>query len=138
MMRKTIIVLATSLGMGMTQMSTDVLAVPRGAGSVGAMHGISAPGPSMRGGVVHGPAMAGPMNSPRFTGPTKFGSNHWSGDWGHRHHRFHRNFAFAAVPFAVGAYAAYDSCYTWRRVWTPWGWSWSRVYACDYPYYYDY
>jgi hypothetical protein len=38
---------------------------------------------------------------------------------------FRRSFAFAASPFIVG-----DSCTIVRRVWTPWGWRWHRVWAC--------
>lgn len=58
-----------------------------------------------------------------------------------RHHHRGRNFAFAAVPFGFydGYYNdyAYDydyDCYRTRRVHTPWGWRWRRVYVCDYPY----
>jgi hypothetical protein len=65
------------------------------------------------------------------TGGVNFArSGSWSG--GHRFHRF-RNRAFVGAPFA---YAAYDSCYRWRHVWTHWGWRLRRVYVCDYPYVY--
>jgi hypothetical protein len=41
-----------------------------------------------------------------------------------RHHRFR---------FFPGFYAASyidDDCYFARRVWTPWGWRWRRVWVC--------
>jgi hypothetical protein len=134
-MRKSMIVLVTSLGLGVTQIPADGLAASHGMsmGSVGAMRGSSGSQPSMNS-AAHGPSMTGSINSSKFAGPTSSGSMHWSGNWRFRHHRFHHRFAFA-VPFAVGAYAAaYDSCYRLHRVWTPWGWRWHRVYVCDYGY----
>jgi hypothetical protein len=41
------------------------------------------------------------------------------------HHRFHNRFAFVGVPYA----SDYD-CFVVRRVWTPWGWSWRRIWVC--------
>ena len=38
---------------------------------------------------------------------------------------FRHRFVFAASPFIVD-----DSCTIVRRVWTPWGWRWHRVWAC--------
>ena len=48
------------------------------------------------------------------------------GSFHHRffHHRFNR-FVFVGAPFAYGAYAAYDGC--WSRVWTPYGLQWVNV-----------
>lgn len=48
-----------------------------------------------------------------------------------RHHhafffRHHRHFAFIGAPFAFG-----DDCVVIRRVWTPWGWHWRRIWVCD-------
>ncbi len=153
-MRNTIIVLAASvaMGLGMTQMSTDALA-RSGMQSSGSSHAVSAPsgsagmrGPSMTSS-IRSPSMGG-TNRPyvggsnvvgtnrTFASPSRVTSgtwNRWNGGWRHRHHRF-RHFAFVA-PFA--GYAAYDSCYVPRRVWTPWGWEWRRVYVCDDPYYYS-
>jgi hypothetical protein len=43
----------------------------------------------------------------------------------------HRRFAFAAVPFAVGAGYYGGSCWTLQA--TPWGWR--QVWACGYDYY---
>jgi hypothetical protein len=43
----------------------------------------------------------------------------------------HRRFAFAAVPFAVGAGYYGGSCWTWQ----PTRWGWQQVWACGYDYY---
>jgi len=73
---------------------------------------------------------------------------HWAGHpgggWAHPHHNFafhnrfafrhhhafffrhHRHFAFIGAPFAFG-----DDCVVVRRVWTPWGWHWRRIWVCD-------
>jgi hypothetical protein len=43
------------------------------------------------------------------------------------HHRF---FAFRH-PFAVAAVVGDDDgCFRLRRIWTPWGWSWRRIWVC--------
>jgi hypothetical protein len=54
-----------------------------------------------------------------FVGRPGFGPR-----FGFRNHRF----AFAAVPFAVGAGFYGASC--WR--WAPTGWGWRRVWVCGY------
>ncbi len=151
-MRNTIIVLAASaaMGLGMTQMSTDALA-RSGMQSAGSSHAVSAPSGSagMRGPSISSPSVV--STNKTFASPNVVGTNRtfatpgrvasgawsggWNGGWRHRHHHRFRHFGFVA-PFA--AYAAYDSCYVPRRVWTPWGWRWRRVYVCDGPYYYDY
>lgn len=139
-MRNTIIVLVASVAMGlsMTQMSTDALA-RGGMHSGGSSPATFAPGgsagmrgPSMTSSIRSSPSVVGTNRT--FTTPSRVASGSWSGGWRHRHHHRFRHFAFVA-PFA--AYAAYDSCYVPRRVWTPWGWEWRRVYICDNPYYYD-
>jgi hypothetical protein len=71
-----------------------------------------------------------------------WGSGNPAGGWGHPHHnlafhnrfrhhhafffRHHRHFAFIGAPFAFG-----DDCVVVRRVWTPWGWHWRRIWVCD-------
>jgi hypothetical protein len=61
-----------------------------------------------------------------------WGGGHPAGGWGHVHHNFafhnrhHRRFAFIGAPFAFG-----DECVVVRRVWTPWGWHWRRIWVCD-------
>ena len=134
MMRKILIVLTTSTAMAFAQVSPGALAAPRSMGSGGGMHSGSFHGGSISGApdISHGRVTTRAINSPRIAGSTRFSSNNWRGDWRHRHHRFHRRFVFG-VPFAFGAYAADDSCYSVRRVWTHWGWRWRRVYICDYP-----
>lgn len=48
------------------------------------------------------------------------------------HHRFafahHRFFAFRH-PFAFAAVGD-NGCFRVRRVWTPWGWTWRRIWVC--------
>jgi hypothetical protein len=67
----------------------------------------------------------------------RWGGGHPAGGWGHVHHnsafrhhafffRHHRRFAFIGAPFAFG-----DECVVVRRVWTPWGWHWRRIWVCD-------
>jgi len=74
-----------------------------------------------------------------------WGGGHPAGGWGHVHHNFafhnrfafrhhhhafffrhHRHFALIGAPFAIG-----DDCVVIRRVWTPWGWHWRRIWVCD-------
>lgn len=74
-----------------------------------------------------------------------WGGGHPAGGWGHVHHNFashnrfafrhhhhafffrhHRHFAFIGAPFAFA-----DNCVVVRRVWTPWGWHWRRIWVCD-------
>jgi hypothetical protein len=68
--------------------------------------------------------------------------HHWGGGWGGWHHGFNRGFVgprfgfhrgfigprfgfrFRAAPFA------FASCSQVRRVWTPFGWRWHRVWVC--------
>ena len=72
-----------------------------------------------RGGGFHGGSFHGGMTGVRggFVGPRFAARSHVF------HHRFHhRRFAFAAVPFVVGA-----PCWVVRD--TPWGLR--RVYICD-------
>ena len=128
-MRKTILVLAASAAMALAQIPTDASAAHRGGGA-GVRSGGSSGAAAIRGGsTVRSPS----FSSPRVSGATRF-SGGTGGMWRGRHHRFHRG--FIGAPF-YGAYAAYDSCYQPRRVWTRWGWRWHRVYVCADPYYYD-
>lgn len=50
------------------------------------------------------------------------------------HSRFYRRHHHRRVVVRVGAplYAYYNSCYRWRRVWTPYGPQLRRVYVCGY------
>jgi hypothetical protein len=74
------------------------------------------------------------IRSPSTAGVNFARSGTWSGSWrGHGFRHFRHNRFFVGAPFA---YAAYDSCYRWRHVWTRWGWKLRRVYVCDYPYVY--
>ncbi len=74
---------------------------------------------------------------------------HWGGGWGHPHRnvafhhaavfhnrfafrhrafffRHHRHFAFIGAPVGFA-----DECLVVKRVWTPWGWHWRRIWVCD-------
>jgi hypothetical protein len=125
MRRKILMALAASAAIAITQLPTAASAAMRGG------MGMSHTGPM----VSHSAA----IRSPSLSGAT-FNHTAWSGAWGHRpffhRHRFFRNRFFVGAPFALSAYAAYDSCYRWRHVWTPWGWRLRRIYVCDYPYVY--
>ncbi len=126
MKRKILSALAASAAIAIAQLPTGASAAMRG-GTFGMSHA----GPM----VSHSAAIRGPS----ISGAT-FNHTAWSGSWGHRpffhHRRFFRNRFFVGAPFAFSAYAAYDSCYRWRQVWTPWGWRVRRIYVCDYPYVY--
>ena len=67
---------------------------------------------------------------------------HWAGHptgWAHPHHNFafHNRFAFRhhhAFFFRHHRHFAFafgDDCVVIRRVWTPWGWHWRRIWVCD-------
>ncbi len=57
----------------------------------------------------------------------------------HRHHFFHNRFAFRhhhrffhdRFAFVGAGFAFDDECFVIRRVWTPWGWHWRRIWVCD-------
>jgi hypothetical protein len=46
--------------------------------------------------------------------------------------RFDRRFFFVRHPFAFRrfAFVGGDGCVSIRRAWTPWGWSWQRIWVC--------
>ena len=151
MNRKTIVVLAASVAMALA-VAGDALAQRgsmgggggggggggSGGGSFGGGGGggyrgggggaaISAPSAGVR-----GPSAGGTFRGPGVAGTTRYSGGNWSG----RHHRHHHHRGFVGAPYFYGAYAAYDACYQSRRVLTPWGWQWQRVYVCNDPYYY--
>jgi hypothetical protein len=102
-------------------MGGGVRAGMMGGGFRSAMVGGGFRSAGLRGGFVGSRSFAfRPGFAPRFARFNRFG---------------HRRFAFAAVPFAVGAGLYGGSCWSWQP--TPWGWQ--RVWACDYDYgYYGY
>jgi hypothetical protein len=62
-----------------------------------------------------------------------FGGHHGFSGGGFRHHGFHRGFfgsGFGFYGYPYSAYYGYDGCYQVRRVPTPWGWRWRRVWVC--------
>ncbi len=62
-------------------------------------------------------------------GYSGFGLRHRHAGWyGGRYYR----------PYLYAGYYGYNSCYRWRRVWTPWGPRLRRVNVCAVPYRYGY
>src|SRR5215831_5395146 len=110
-------------------MAATTAADARMGGFGGGFHGgggFHAAGIGMRGGFVGARPFVG---AHRFVGARPFIGHRFGF---HRFHRFNR-FAFASVPFFVGA-GIYSSC--WR--WVPTAWGWQRVWACDDYYGYGY
>jgi hypothetical protein len=122
MLRKIMIALASVIFLGAMAASTTAEARMGGFGGGFRSGGFHSAG--FRGGMGFRSGFVGPRHfafAPRFH---RFA-------FAPRFHRFHRHrFAFAAVPFAVGAGVYASSCWRWR--WTPWGWD--RVWVCG-PYY---
>jgi hypothetical protein len=80
-----------------------------------------------------------------FSTATATGASAMRGHWGHSgvvhhnvgfhhahffHHRhpffFRHRFAVVGAPFAFAG-----DCFVIRRVCTPWGWHWRRIWVCD-------
>ncbi len=147
MMRKTIIALAALAAIGVIQMPAGALAAHvNGGGSMGASHASGGSMGAARSSVAAGHASgfqgragtqgarfgnsaavrnntvvnnrAGFNNRVRFADHDRFR---------HHHHRFFRN----GFGFSSFAFAGDDGCYAPRRVWTPWGWRWRRIWVCD-------
>jgi len=100
-------------------MAATTAADARMGGFGGGFHGgggFHAAGIGMRGGFVGARPFVG---AHRFVGARPFIGHRFGF---HRFHRFNR-FAFASVPFFVGAGI---SC--WR--WVPTAWGWQRVWVC--------
>ena len=135
MSRRTAIVLASVVFLGAIAASTTAEA------RMGGFHGGGFHGGDFHGGGFHGGGFhvgfrgggfhgfRGGFVGPRFAARHHFFHHRFVGF--HRFARFHRfhhrRFAFAAVPFVVGA-PYYDSCWVVR--YTPWGLR--RVFVCDY------
>jgi hypothetical protein len=76
-----------------------------------------------------------PQNGPNFNPPSAVYGNRYA--W-HEHdhdfdrHRHRRFFGFGGIYAFGGPWYDYDydSCYQWRRVWTPYGWRWRDVWVC--------
>jgi hypothetical protein len=63
----------------------------------------------------------------RFAVQNRFAANRFA----FRHHfPFRHRFVRDRFAFASFAFAGSD-CFVIRRVWTPWGWSWRRIWVCD-------
>jgi hypothetical protein len=103
MVRKIFIALAAAAGLGAAALTPGTAAAASGFhhGIHTGFHGHFAPRPAFHGRFVY-------RHHPIFV----------------RHH-FRRQFAFVGVPLVAG-----DSCVVVRRVWTPWGWHWRRIWVC--------
>jgi hypothetical protein len=133
MTRKMIIALAATAMLGAAAIANTAAARGGGHGGMGGGHG-----GGMHGGMggMHG-GWGGGMRAASWGGPR---AAMWGGHRGFarsgfvhnrfafRHHRFHRRFVFASVGFGYPYYN--DYCFVGRRVWTPWGWTWRRVWVC--------
>lgn len=146
-MRKTIIAFAALAAIGMTQMPAGALAAHSNGGSMGATHGSGGSMGATRGGSVAA-SHASTFGSSAGTQGARFRNNFATRNnavvnnrvgfnnrvrfadhdrFFRHHHRFFRNrFAFSTFAFAGD-----DGCYAPRRVWTPWGWRWRRIWVCD-------
>jgi len=146
MMRKTIIALAALAAIGVIQMPAGALAAHANGGSMGASHASSGSMVAARGGSVAASHPSG-FQGRAGTQGTRFGNNFATRNnavvnnragfnnhvrfadhdrFRHRHRFFRNRFGFSSFAFAGD-----DGCYAPRRVWTPWGWRWRRIWVCD-------
>jgi hypothetical protein len=128
MRRKMIIALAATAMLGAAAIADNAIARGGhggggGHGGHGGMGGMHAGMGGMRGGSWGG-ARVGAWGGSRAWGHSRFVHNRFA----FRHHRFHRNRFLFATSIGFG-YPYYD-CYTVRRVWSPWGWTWRRIWVC--------
>ena len=107
MVRKTLMALAAAATLGAAALAPGTAAAAHGfhGGGHAGFHGHFAPRP-----VVHN----------RFVFRDRFGHRPFFV----RHHVRH-HFAYVGVPLVAS-----DSCVVVRRVWTPWGWHWRRIWVC--------
>ncbi len=156
-MRKTITAIAAAAALATVTTATGAMAFPHGGavGHMSAPSGGAMSAPSGNFGAAGSGNFAAGNSGPTFTGrsntmtamPNHFaanpnvGQNHaWNGygHYDHRHYdRRHHGFGFGfGGLYAYGGpdyydYYAGDSCYQWRRVWTPFGWRWRDIWICD-------
>src|SRR5579871_1886261 len=144
-MRKGVMAIAAALALGTATIATGVTAAPHGGGGGGG-------GAHFSGGGGGAPMAAGPRSGGTFNGGATFnGGSRFSGartggtfngartlngartfnggNFAFHHH--HRHFHGGVGLFAFGG-PYYDDygCWRLRRVWTPWGWHWRRIYVC--------
>jgi hypothetical protein len=103
MVRKTLIALAAAASLGAVALTPGTAAAAHGfhRGGHAGFHGHLAPRPAFHNRFAF-------RHRPVFV----------------RHH-VRRHFAFVGVPLVAS-----DSCVVVRRVWTPWGWHWKRIWVC--------
>jgi len=119
---KTIVTLAASAALCLTMLPS--------AASARGGHGGGGGGMGMHGGMgVHGGmGMRGGMSGGWRGNAVAFHSRGFSRD----HDRFtfrHHGFRHFRDGIFVASYVD-DDCYIARRVWTPYGWHWRRIWAC--------
>jgi hypothetical protein len=140
-MRRTAILALTATALGTAAFATGATAAAMrggGGGPTGGGHAMSAPSfsghaaPSFSG---HGSGFAAAPSGRAAVNPGFAASPGFHHGFGH--HRHHRGFGAFAPGFAYdyGDSYTYDygddgSCTQLRRVATPWGWQWQRVWVC--------
>jgi hypothetical protein len=132
MRRKMIIALAATAMLGAAAIADSAMARGGhggggghgGHGGMGGMHGGMRGGMAvgMRGGSWGG-ARVGAWGGSRAFAHNRFVHNRFA----FRHHRFHRSRFLFAASFG---YPYYGDCFMVRRVWSPWGWTWRRIWVC--------
>lgn len=127
-MRKTIIALAALAAIGVIQMPAGALAAHANGGSVAASHPSGFQGRAGTQGTRFGNNFATRNNAvvnnrAGFNNHVRFADHD---RFRHRHRFFRNRFGFSSFAFAGD-----DGCYAPRRVWTPWGWRWRRIWVCD-------
>ena len=121
MKRRTITTLIASGALCLT-----ILSAPASARMGGGMHG---------GMGMHGAGFGGGMSGGFRGAPVAFHTGGFGNGFAFRHRGFiHDRFAFRHHRFRhfPGFFVASigDDCFVARRLWTPWGWRWRRVWAC--------
>lgn len=119
MWRKAVIALAAAVALGVAFVPTESMAQKGG-------HGFS--GRSGGGFTGHGFAGRGNFGGRGFVGRGNFAGHRFAGR-GFRYGRGY-GYGFYGYPYAFAGYGYYDGCWRLRRVWTPYGWRWHRIYVC--------
>ncbi len=137
-MRKGAMAIAAAIALGAATMTTGVMAAPHGGGGMGGRGGGGAAFGGARGGMGGGAAFGGRSGGmafnrggtfagrPGFTGRPGFvGRPGVAFNRGFRR-RFGPGFGWWGGPL----WAYTGTCWRLRHVWTPFGWSWRRIWVC--------
>jgi hypothetical protein len=159
-MRKGVMAIAAAVALGAATMTTGAMAAghgPGGAGMAGGGGGGAAfsggahvgggggggrgpmmnAAPQVHGGTTFNGGTARTFSHPGATfngGRTyAYGGAYNHGHYDHHHGHFRRGFGFGVYGWGGGPYYDYYGdygCWRLRRVWTPFGWRWRRIYIC--------